>query len=87
MIYAYTFVFLYIHILDYVFYVCVYNHNIGIFFLQTSWCQLTHLQDPPELIEPNKVMVFEGLHPIYDEKVAEPRGQSESHQTGHVSRA
>merc|ERR1711933_547949 len=24
--------------------------------------------DPPELIEPNKVMVFEGLHPIYDEK-------------------
>ena len=26
------------------------------------------MQDPPELIEPNKVMVFEGLHPIYDEK-------------------
>merc|ERR1712217_613663 len=25
-------------------------------------------KDPPELIEPNKVMVFEGLHPIYDEK-------------------
>ena len=27
-------------------------------------------QDPPELIEPNKIMVFEGLHPIYDEKAA-----------------
>ena len=26
------------------------------------------IQDPPELIEPNKIMVFEGLHPIYDEK-------------------
>ena len=27
-------------------------------------------QDPPELIEPNKIMVFEGLHPIYDEKAS-----------------
>jgi len=33
----------------------VYNHDTG-------------NKDPPELIEPNKVMVFEGLHPIYDEK-------------------
>merc|ERR1719194_286661 len=33
----------------------IYNHDTG-------------FKDPPELIEPNKVMVFEGLHPIYDEK-------------------
>merc|ERR1712066_323214 len=33
----------------------IYNHDSG-------------FKDPPELIEPNKVMVFEGLHPIYDEK-------------------
>jgi len=33
----------------------IYNHDSG-------------NKDPPELIEPNKVMVFEGLHPIYDEK-------------------
>ena len=33
----------------------IYNHDTG-------------YKDPPELIEPNKVMVFEGLHPIYDEK-------------------
>eukprot|EP00416_Gambierdiscus_australes_P011413 CAMPEP_0171147052 /NCGR_PEP_ID=MMETSP0766_2-20121228/147869_1 /TAXON_ID=439317 /ORGANISM="Gambierdiscus australes, Strain CAWD 149" /LENGTH=439 /DNA_ID=CAMNT_0011610959 /DNA_START=55 /DNA_END=1374 /DNA_ORIENTATION=+ len=33
----------------------IYNHDTG-------------NKDPPELIEPNKVMVFEGLHPIYDEK-------------------
>jgi len=33
----------------------IYNHDTG-------------NKDTPELIEPNKVMVFEGLHPIYDEK-------------------
>jgi len=33
----------------------IYNHDTG-------------NKDPPELIEPNKIMVFEGLHPIYDEK-------------------
>ena len=33
----------------------IYNHDTG-------------NKDSPELIEPNKVMVFEGLHPIYDEK-------------------
>jgi len=33
----------------------IYNHDSG-------------NKDPPELIQPNKVMVFEGLHPIYDEK-------------------
>ena len=33
----------------------IYNHDTG-------------NKDPPELVEPNKVMVFEGLHPIYDEK-------------------
>nr|AAX13961.1 chloroplast phosphoribulokinase [Lingulodinium polyedra] len=33
----------------------IYNHDTG-------------NKDPPELIEPNKVMVFEGLHPIYDKK-------------------
>merc|ERR1712232_547108 len=33
----------------------IYNHDTG-------------NKDKPELIEPNKVMVFEGLHPIYDEK-------------------
>lgn len=33
----------------------IYNHDTG-------------NKDPPELIEPNKVMVFEGLHPIFDEK-------------------
>ncbi|CAK9041530.1 unnamed protein product, partial [Durusdinium trenchii] len=35
----------------------IYNHDTG----NKDW-------DPPELIEPNKIMVFEGLHPIYDEK-------------------
>merc|ERR1719440_119638 len=33
----------------------IYNHDTG-------------NKDPPELIEPNKVMIFEGLHPIYDKK-------------------
>jgi phosphoribulokinase len=33
----------------------IYNHDTG-------------FKDPPELIEPNKLMIFEGLHPIYDEK-------------------
>jgi len=33
----------------------IYNHDTG-------------FKDPPELIQPNKVMIFEGLHPIYDEK-------------------
>jgi len=33
----------------------IYNHDTG-------------NKDPPELIEPNKIMVFEGLHPIYDQK-------------------
>merc|ERR1712217_141622 len=31
----------------------IYNHDTG-------------NKDPPELIQPNKVMVMEGLHPIYD---------------------
>jgi len=35
----------------------VYNHDTG-------------NKDPPELIEPNKVFVVEGLHPIYDKKAA-----------------
>merc|ERR1719389_552428 len=33
----------------------IYNHDTG-------------NKDPPELIQPNKVMIFEGLHPIYDEQ-------------------
>merc|ERR1719373_773129 len=33
----------------------IYNHDTG-------------FKDPPELIEPNDVMIFEGLHPIYDDK-------------------
>ena len=33
----------------------IYNHDTG-------------NKDPPELLQPNKVMVFEGLHPIYDAK-------------------
>merc|ERR1712151_34977 len=33
----------------------IYNHDTG-------------FKDPPELIQPNKVMIFEGLHPIYDVK-------------------
>merc|ERR1712224_731922 len=33
----------------------IYNHDTG-------------NKDPPELIQPNKIMVVEGLHPIYDEK-------------------
>merc|ERR1719206_1086317 len=32
----------------------IYNHDTG-------------FKDPPELIEPNDLMIFEGLHPIYDE--------------------
>ncbi len=34
----------------------IYNHETGMI-------------DPPELIEPTKVIVIEGLHPIYDERV------------------
>jgi phosphoribulokinase len=34
----------------------IYNHETG-------------LIDPPERIEPNKVVVIEGLHPLYDERV------------------
>ncbi len=34
----------------------IYNHETG-------------LIDPPELIEPNHVIVLEGLHPLYDERV------------------
>jgi phosphoribulokinase len=34
----------------------IYNHETG-------------LIDPPELIEPNHVIVIEGLHPLYDERV------------------
>ncbi|PZV28044.1 MAG: phosphoribulokinase [Snowella sp.] len=34
----------------------IYNHETG-------------LIDPPEKIEPNKVIVIEGLHPLYDERV------------------
>jgi phosphoribulokinase len=33
----------------------IYNHDSG-------------FKDPPELIQPNKLMIFEGLHPIYDAK-------------------
>merc|ERR1719432_35882 len=33
----------------------IYNHDTG-------------NKDPPELIQPNKVFVVEGLHPIYDKK-------------------
>lgn len=36
----------------------IYNHETG-------------LIDPPESIVPNKVIVIEGLHPIYDERVRE----------------
>ena len=36
----------------------IYNHETG---------EL----DPPERIEPNKVVVIEGLHPLYDERVRE----------------
>lgn len=34
----------------------IYNHETGMI-------------DPPERIEPNKVIVVEGLHPLYDERV------------------
>merc|ERR1719201_1837105 len=34
----------------------IYNHDTG-------------FKDPPELIEPNKVIVIEGLHPLMDEGV------------------
>lgn len=34
----------------------IYNHETG-------------LIDPPELIEPNHIIVIEGLHPLYDERV------------------
>ncbi len=34
----------------------IYNHETGMI-------------DPPEKIEPNKVVVVEGLHPLYDERV------------------
>jgi phosphoribulokinase len=34
----------------------IYNHETG-------------LLDPPEKVEPNKVVVIEGLHPLYDERV------------------
>jgi phosphoribulokinase len=36
----------------------IYNHETGMI-------------DPPELIEPNKVIVIEGLHPLYDARVRE----------------
>jgi len=36
----------------------IYNHDTG-------------NKDPPELLQPNKVMLFEGLHPIYDAKARE----------------
>lgn len=36
----------------------IYNHETG-------------LLDPPERVEPNKVIVIEGLHPLYDERVRE----------------
>jgi phosphoribulokinase len=36
----------------------IYNHETG-------------LIDPPEKIEPNHVVVIEGLHPLYDERVRE----------------
>ncbi|XWK87919.1 MAG: phosphoribulokinase [Phormidium sp.] len=34
----------------------IYNHETG-------------LIDPPELVEPNHIVVIEGLHPLYDERV------------------
>lgn len=34
----------------------IYNHETG-------------LLDPPEIVEPNHVIVIEGLHPLYDERV------------------
>lgn len=34
----------------------IYNHETGMI-------------DPPELIEPNHIVVIEGLHPLYDERV------------------
>jgi phosphoribulokinase len=34
----------------------IYNHETG-------------LIDPPEKVEPNRVVVIEGLHPLYDERV------------------
>lgn len=34
----------------------IYNHETGMI-------------DPPEIIQPNKVIVIEGLHPLYDERV------------------
>lgn len=36
----------------------IYNHETG-------------LLDPPEWVEPNHVIVIEGLHPLYDERVRE----------------
>lgn len=36
----------------------IYNHETG-------------LLDPPELVEPNHVVVIEGLHPLYDQRVRE----------------
>merc|ERR1712186_322695 len=33
--------------------------------------KVTGFTDPPELIEPNKVMVIEGLHPLMDKGVRE----------------
>ncbi|MDJ0702350.1 MAG: phosphoribulokinase [Leptolyngbyaceae cyanobacterium MO_188.B28] len=36
----------------------IYNHETGMI-------------DPPELVEPNHVVVIEGLHPLYDERVRE----------------
>ncbi|NEO64917.1 MAG: phosphoribulokinase, partial [Moorea sp. SIO4G2] len=36
----------------------IYNHETGEI-------------DPPERVEPNKVIVIEGLHPLYDERVRE----------------
>ncbi|MEM9512468.1 MAG: phosphoribulokinase, partial [Cyanobacteria bacterium P01_E01_bin.48] len=36
----------------------IYNHETG-------------LIDPPELIEPNRIIVLEGLHPLFDERVRE----------------
>ncbi|MEM9566819.1 MAG: phosphoribulokinase [Cyanobacteria bacterium P01_E01_bin.34] len=36
----------------------IYNHETG-------------LLDPPEKVEPNRIVVIEGLHPMYDERVRE----------------
>ncbi|MEL7084954.1 MAG: phosphoribulokinase [Cyanobacteria bacterium P01_G01_bin.4] len=36
----------------------IYNHETG-------------LIDPPEKVEPNRIVVIEGLHPMYDERVRE----------------